>query len=48
MAEDSDYNIIDDYNRKVFAIETDIFLPTIRLIRNLEYLKEFRGLPQMI
>jgi putative transposase len=41
-------NIIDDYNREVLAIETDLSLPTIRLIRTLEYLKEFRGLPQMI
>jgi putative transposase len=41
-------NIIDDYNREVLAMETDLSLPTIRLIRTLEYLKEFRGLPQMI
>jgi len=41
-------NIIDDYNREVLAIETDTSLPTIRVIRVLEYLKEFRGLPAMI
>lgn len=41
-------NIIDDYNREVLAIEPGHSLPTIRLIRILEYLKEFRGLPQMI
>lgn len=41
-------NIIDDYNREVLAIESDISLPTVRLIRVLEYLKEFRGLPKMI
>jgi putative transposase len=41
-------NIIDDYNREVLAIEADTSLPTLRLIRTLEYLKEFRGLPQMI
>ncbi len=41
-------NIIDDYNREVLHIESDLSLPTQRLIRVLEYLKEFRGLPQMI
>lgn len=41
-------NIIDDYNREVLAIETDISLPTTRLIRVLEQLKDYRGLPKMI
>ncbi len=41
-------NIIDDYNREVLHIESDLSLPTVRLLRVLEYLKEFRGLPQMI
>jgi putative transposase len=41
-------NIIDDYNREVLHIETDLSLPTLRLIRVLDYLKEFRGLPQII
>jgi putative transposase len=41
-------NIIDDYNREVLAIEADTSLPTTRVIRALEYLKEFRGLPDMI
>ena len=41
-------NIIDDYNREVLAIETDISLPTTRLIRVLEQLKDYRGVPQMI
>jgi putative transposase len=41
-------NIVDDYNREVLHIEADTSLPTLRLIRSLEYLKEFRGLPQMI
>lgn len=41
-------NVIDDYNREVLAIEADTCLPTIRLIRVLQYLFEFRGLPQMI
>ncbi|WP_052308575.1 IS3 family transposase [Solitalea canadensis] len=41
-------NIIDDYNRQVLAIETDTSLPSARLIRVLDQLKETRGLPQMI
>ena len=41
-------NIIDDYNREVLHIEVDTSLPTTRLIRSLEYLREFRGLPKMI
>ena len=41
-------NIIDDYNREVLHIESDTSLPTVRLIRVLEYLKEFRGVPKMI
>lgn len=41
-------NIVDDYNREVLHIEADTSLPTVRLIRTLQYLKEFRGLPEMI
>lgn len=41
-------NIVDDYNREVLHIEADTSLPTVRLIRALEYLQEFRGLPNMI
>jgi putative transposase len=41
-------NIIDDFNRELLTIESDLSLPTARLIRVLEYLKEFRGLPKMI
>lgn len=41
-------NIIDDYNRRVLAIEADTSLPALRVIRVLEQLKEARGLPQMI
>jgi len=41
-------NIGDDYNREVLHIEADTSLPTMRLLRSLEYLKEFRGLPKMI
>lgn len=41
-------NIIDDFNRRVLAIEADTSLPTLRVIRVLERLKESRGLPEMI
>jgi putative transposase len=41
-------NIVDDYNRELLHIEADLSLPTLRVIRVLEYLKEFRGLPNII
>lgn len=41
-------NVIDDYNREILAMEADLSLPALRVIRVLEYLREFRGLPQMI
>ena len=41
-------NVIDDYNREMLAMEPDFSLPALRVIRVLEYLKEFRGLPTMI
>jgi putative transposase len=41
-------NIVDDYNREVLHIKADTLLPTVRLIRSLEYLREFKGLPNMI
>jgi putative transposase len=41
-------NVIDDCNREVLWIETDTSLPTERVIRVLEALKDLRGLPQMI
>lgn len=41
-------NILDDYNRELLAMEIDFSLPALRVVRVLEYLKEFRGLPKMI
>ena len=41
-------NIIDDFNREVLAIESDTSLPSTRVIRVLERLQVFRGLPSMI
>jgi len=36
-------NIVDDYSRELLHIEADLSFPTLRVIRVLEYLKEFRG-----
>lgn len=41
-------NVLDDFNREMIWIEVDTSLPTLRVIRALEGLKETRGLPQMI
>ena len=41
-------NVIDDYNRQVLAIEADTSIPSLRVIRVLNRLKEVRGLPKMI
>jgi putative transposase len=41
-------NVIDDCTREILWIEADTSLPTLRVIRVLEALKETRGLPQMI
>lgn len=41
-------NIVDDYNREILSMEADLSIPALRVIRVLEYLKEFRGLPEMI
>jgi putative transposase len=41
-------NIIDDYNREMLVMDPDFSLPALRVIRALEFLKEFRGLPKMI
>jgi putative transposase len=41
-------NILDDYNREVLNIEIATSLPSERVIRVLEELKETRGLPEKI
>jgi putative transposase len=41
-------NIVDDFNREILSMEADLSIPALRLIRVLEYLREFRGLPEMI
>lgn len=41
-------NIIDDFNREVLTIETDTSLPALRVIKSLQELAEYRGLPKFI
>ncbi len=41
-------NVLDDFNREVLWMEADTSLPTLRVIRVLEALKEMRGLPRLI
>jgi putative transposase len=41
-------NLIEDFNRKVLAIEADTSLPTLLVIRLLERMKESRRLPGII
>lgn len=41
-------NIMDDYNREVLAIEVDTSLPAQRVVRILERIADWRGLPQRI
>jgi len=38
-------NVIDDFNREGLAIEVDLSLPALRVIRTLERIIEWRGLP---
>ena len=41
-------NTVDNYNREILSMEADLPTPALRLIRVLEYLREFWGLPEMI
>lgn len=41
-------NIVDDYNREILCIEPDLSLPAHRVVRALETLEQYRGLPNMI
>lgn len=41
-------NILDDFNREVLHIEIGTSLPSLRVVRLLEELKEWRGLPGQI
>lgn len=39
------FNVIDDFNREALAIEVDLNLPAERVIRTLEHVVSWRGLP---
>ena len=42
------FNVIDDFNREVLRIEIDTSLPSRRLVRVFEQLREERGLPDVL
>jgi putative transposase len=42
------FNVLDDFNREALAIEIDFSLPSDRVIRALNQLIEWRGLPSVI
>lgn len=41
-------NLIDEFNREALAIEVDTSMPSLRVIRVLEHVKQWRQLPQSI
>ncbi len=41
-------NIIDDYKREALHMEIDSSIPSLRLIRILNQLKSYRGVPKAI
>ena len=41
-------NVLDDFNREGLAIEVDISLPALRVIRTLDRVIEWRGKPDTI
>ena len=42
------FNVLDDYNREGLGIEVDLSLPSLRVIRSLEQMIEWRGQPNAI
>lgn len=42
------FNVLDDYNREGLAIDVDLSLPSVRVIRSLEQIIEWRGKPAAI
>lgn len=42
------FNVVDDYNREVLMIEVDLSFPSQRVVRMLERIAEWRGLPQRL
>lgn len=42
------FNVLDDYNREGLAIDVDLSMPSLRVIRSLEQIIEWRGKPSAI
>lgn len=42
------FNVMDDFNRQVLAVEVDTSLSSSRVVRSLDQLKAYRGLPKRI
>lgn len=42
------FNVIDDFNREALGMEIDFSLPSLRVIRALEQIIEWRGKPKQI
>ena len=42
------FNVLDDYNREGLCIDVDLSLPSLRVIRSLENIIEWRGKPSAI
>ena len=42
------FNVLDDYNREGLGIDVDFSLPSLRVIRSLEQIIEWRGKPHAI
>lgn len=42
------FNVVDDFNREVLAIEIDLSLPALRVIRVLERIIAWRGYPNKL
>jgi len=42
------FNVLDDFNREGLAIEVDLSLPAARVVRALDQLIEWRGVPKVI
>lgn len=42
------FNVVDDFNREALQIEVDLSLPSRRVIRVLDQIKEWRGLPERL
>ncbi len=42
------FNVLDDHNREALAIEIDLNLPALRIIRVLDHVAEQRGYPRKL